>query len=603
MAIVTDPSLLAELNGTTKNVVTDPDLLAELNGTTQVKAKPKKVEPLTTAEKYLAPVLNNMFSATGLSSQPVQDVAVGASGLMRGSANLVSPDLGEKIWPSANSSGGNWETAGRFVDPVSLAISGGAMKALPYASLLGKGFVGGAKALGQNVLSGAASGGLTGALSDNSNTMDSMGTGALVSGAIPIIGALGGSANTLIQRLKGGAEGQVVDYLRKIFPNNSAKVAQALDELKSYVGREKPTAGLASVSSDTLIPELKVLEERARSAPTHGADLANILRNNQNASQDVIENIASPGRRSFNEATRKTDLSPFEQARQQGTDPLYTTANADIVNINPNIKGIVGKEGNFNYSTGGNKLDIGALQNIKNELTTRINALDGATDGNSKLLLDELVAKRQTLNSEMRNQSQNYAKASDAYKNLSTPQNQADVAIEPAKALKTNPKQYLQAVEEAQKTIKKAGGEARYQNLGEVMSEGQMRDIGNVGASQQRLQAYNDLKANSGIVPTMTGLADQIVSDTPNLINKYLSMGKLALRKLGGRQDEAAQNILNESIKDPKKLAELIRATPTQDRKNVLNVLTKTMSKADKDLLAASLRSGLVNNSQTGSNQ
>src|SRR5688500_9396792 len=50
--------------------------------------------------------------------QPIVDVAAGASGLMRGGANLISEGLGEKMWPTRDASKeSGWRTAGSFADP------------------------------------------------------------------------------------------------------------------------------------------------------------------------------------------------------------------------------------------------------------------------------------------------------------------------------------------------------------------------------------------------------------------------------------------------------------------------------------------------------
>lgn len=104
---------------------------------------------LTWAEKNIEPVIRNTFDATGLGSKPVQDFAVGNSGLLRSGANLVKDGLGETIWPSKNSTGSGWQTAGEVLDPVAMlageAAFRGGVKALPYVK-------GGAKKLMQSAL-------------------------------------------------------------------------------------------------------------------------------------------------------------------------------------------------------------------------------------------------------------------------------------------------------------------------------------------------------------------------------------------------------------------------------------------------------------------
>lgn len=112
----------------------------------------------------------------------VAEAAAGASGLMRGTANIVGglfgqDKFGERIWPTEGLDKSSAAyIAGSIVDPVALGVGGGILKALPYAKVLGGGVSGAAKAAAKNLGAGATMGGTIGALSDDS----SIGSGATI---------------------------------------------------------------------------------------------------------------------------------------------------------------------------------------------------------------------------------------------------------------------------------------------------------------------------------------------------------------------------------------------------------------------------------------
>src|SRR3990167_4750436 len=103
---------------------------AHLSSTTSLHPQSPRLKPveMSGTERFMAQM--------PFVPQSVADVATGASGLMRGTANLLSGGrrIGDVIWPKARGSEGSiGKTVGQFLDPVSLAIGGGVLKAIPYA--------------------------------------------------------------------------------------------------------------------------------------------------------------------------------------------------------------------------------------------------------------------------------------------------------------------------------------------------------------------------------------------------------------------------------------------------------------------------------------
>ena len=161
---------------------------------TPLPARPanlKQPEPLSTVDTLL-----NKLPTQGPIAEVGRhyaDAAAGMSGLMRGGANLLSEGLGEKIWPKAGTRDSVSKLVGSFADPVSLAIGGGVMKALPYLPVLSRAATqtapavqgGGALAIGRNAASGGAAGLAIGGLSDEGDAATGAGIGAGLNVVLP----------------------------------------------------------------------------------------------------------------------------------------------------------------------------------------------------------------------------------------------------------------------------------------------------------------------------------------------------------------------------------------------------------------------------------
>ena len=200
------------------------------------------------------------------------DFATGASGLMRGGANLLSPGLGEKIWPKSGATDSGWRTAGEFADPVALAVGGGVAKALPIIPYVGRMFAqggyapvlnkaatttapaisgGGLKAVAQNLASGAAAGGAIGGLSDEGNIGTGSALGAGLNIALPsVLSGTGKAVGKLVDALRGDlpsiAAGKIVrESLGKDLPAGRSAFSKAPGDLTA-------AQAAAGIKRDTL---------------------------------------------------------------------------------------------------------------------------------------------------------------------------------------------------------------------------------------------------------------------------------------------------------------------------------------------------------------
>lgn len=133
------------------------------------------------------------------------DVLTGATGIMRGTANLISDGLGSKIWPPAEGSAGSTgRTIGALLDPAAMAIGGATAKIAPYVSLSGKTIGQGASALWKNLMAGSTAGGAIGALSEDSDALTGSIVGGVANAAVPpLVSAVGKGTGAIIDILTG----------------------------------------------------------------------------------------------------------------------------------------------------------------------------------------------------------------------------------------------------------------------------------------------------------------------------------------------------------------------------------------------------------------
>jgi len=552
--------------------------------------------------------------------QGVVDVAAGASemgGLLRNAPRLQNV---------ATESG--WRTLGRVLDPVAAAVGGKAFQAataIPKVASMGR--------FAQNVIGGGAAGGAVGTLSGE--PIQGAVAGAAFGGALRPLEVLGSKTFDMAMALKAGAEGQVVNYLNQVFPNNKGAVIEALNGLRGIVSGEVPTAGMAAVSSGKPITGLKALEEGARSRQPQSFAERDIA--NEAARANPLEELAYRGRQYFNPETGRMGQSEAEALRSQVTSPLYRAAGETRIPLTERISAIlqgaevtpavskgaasfqqaqtnarvagraipegeirgtptdttpvvsgftpewalppIGETSTFMPNFGSRS--INELQRVKNELSKQIDALSGATDAAGKLKLSQLLESKKQLDDTMR-QSGEYALASDVFRDFSAPQNQAVVSDVLLGALRSpsgaeRQAAFLKAVKEAPGTIKKAGG-PRFSDLRQVYDQDQMRNlIQPLEKSIQREADYARLSAPQSSLPRMQGVFDSMEGVTPPVFNMVVT----SLRKaasLGGKvMDTKAQSVLDAAMLNPNDLSKLLQAVPPTERNATMNYLFERM--------------------------
>lgn len=555
------------------------------------------------------------------------DLAGGLSGITRGALNIAGKPFDEKFGdklfpPDAVDKSSGLYTVGSLADPAGLYTG---MKAYQ----VGKALPVGAKYL-KNIVGGAAAGGAVGGLSEDTDIGTGAGIGAGISAALGPLGWAGKKTYETGRNLYAGKEGQAQKYLAEIFGSTPerAKVADELLKMKTGVTGERQTAGLASVTGEKPIPALKALEERARGTPTVAAEFAERDAANEAARARPLESIAAIGRKPPAEQGMPQRLSRAEATRQNITAPMYKEAGKDVVVVDDELQNVLGgaevqsalnsaetslKQAITNALVAGKKppsgftsgsttrghdlpewsmdgpttpdivkpstVTIDMLQRVKNNIDEEISSLTGTIDSAGKTKLSQLKVARAQLDKKMRESSTKWAGAQDTFKDLSEPQNQAQVAQKLLESLQSpagveRAASLGQAWRNAPSTITNKAGVPRYQEMGQVFSPTQMRQAEGVVESVGREAKYASLPAKQTILPEVKNALDIVEKGTPGYLSVITTTFRKILSKAGGKLDNDSQAIIDRLMLEPEKLAAFMQKQTPVERDVIEKYLT-----------------------------
>lgn len=155
-----------------------------------------------------------------------------------------APGFGDKVFSTEFASpDSGWRTAGALADPVAWATGMKAAQMAPYAKVLGGGAIEGAKALGRNIVGGAAPGALIGGLSDEGSAEGGAAIGAaanvVVPPAIKAVGTIAGKAATALS-----VKEKAAALLRKLVGGDLPAIKAATAAAPSDVTAAQSAAGV-----------------------------------------------------------------------------------------------------------------------------------------------------------------------------------------------------------------------------------------------------------------------------------------------------------------------------------------------------------------------
>ncbi len=532
-----------------------------------------------------------------------------------------------------------YRTLGRILDPATAVVGAKVFQGVTQIPKIAA-----MSPLAQSAIGGAASGAATGNMSgEPEGALIGAGMGGALGPALIGAGKLGGKTYDFLSNLTSGAEGQVTNYLRKVFPDaqNRQAAIDTLNQLSGNVPGEMPTSGRAAVSGTQVFPQIKALSEKAQNA------LADLFENrrisNEAARAAPLEEMAYQARQVYDPTTGAMLPSPAQALRSQVTAPLFESSASNQVSIYPRLERVlsasqvspldamaaksadqaranmlaggsypapVGGMGGYTtrgpdsfrmmpdepYMTVFPQRSISDLQGLKNELTKKINDLGNVTDAPSKIYRGQLQEARSLLNQTMTAQSPDYKQVMELFRQYSTPQNRGEVANVLLQALKTpggkeRSEVFLNAMQNAPATIKKAG-EPRFQTIEQVMGE-QMPTINAIKQSEILETAYKNLR--KGELPQLQSKLEELESVTPGLLKAGVTAFRKAAAVAGSAMTKEAEDILNRSMLNPKDLANLLDKSTPAERSKIMQMVFAKMKEANKQGLQGAAISIPVN--------
>jgi len=481
-----------------------------------------------------------------------------------------------------------------------------AATALPRVAQMGR--------YGQSLVGGAAAG-AAGEGTMGRNPLEGAAYGAAFG---PVGTAVGNAASGTVRgarRLFSSADDAATRYLRELSTDPNADAA-VLRSLRGLVPGEMPTSGMAA-TVDPRMQYLAAIENQTAARGTGGAPLAR-AQANEAARAAPLENIAAPGRETFNPMTRQMEPSYAQGERSRVTGPMYANAMEDRVAVQPTLAQVLrgaevmppaakggrqfaqeqsnaaaaGRnvpEGHAPYaeppvmrdpSTGApyagqpfmpqvETQSVRELQLVRKNLDDKIAQ---AVQQGDRMTVRRLTEARNQLSAEMTGQSGNFNLANTTFRNMSQPQNAAEIAQVYANALRDQGVNGLvSARNNTARTLKRADQSSRFQHEGEVFTPQQMRDVNAVTRSAQRQADLNDIPDVR--LPQQISAAEQVEQGIPGLLSRPLAIVKKALSRFGAATDEQVRAIMDEASLNPQRMADLLERVPASERQNFIDAI------------------------------
>lgn len=454
-------------------------------------------------------------------------------------------------------------------------------------------------AKGAQLIGGGAAAGATGEALLNRDPL----VGAAIGGAFaPLANVAGRGLNSLTkqgQRLFSGAEGLAAERGQQLFKEGD-RLPQAISALRAtqpIVPGEMPTAMRAATAE---LPELAVVEHQARTGPQarlfNQADEATARARSQ-----VLGNIEAPGVRPKDPVTGRPMESGVEEARRLNTAPLYDAAMPEQVAIPRDLQAALQGSGAVGQAARNVERDFLEAARLaraqgtappprgrspanapyQNMSVYQVQRLIAELDAIPFAQRDFNVTNARRLLSQLaRQQSPNYGQATDLFRAMSAPQNQADVAGTLRQAIEapTNPDVqratvFANALRNAPGTIKKSGISAPFQSVEEIFASNPqgMQAIRNVEGSLMREARTNAMLTNQNIAPKFRTVQEEIEKSAPGMLLQAVTIARGVLKKWAGVSEPKIQKILDESLVNPQAFADLLERLPPTQRNEILN--------------------------------
>lgn len=326
---------------------------------------------------------------------------------------------------------------------------------------------------------------------------------------------------------------------------------------------------------------------------------------------DIVQAQAAPGRamtiQQAQEASRMArmqavtpDLQTVEAMRGNVSGPLYTAATQPSTAIN--TAPLVQRVDDLLARNPGNPELVTALNKIKSGLEVSQNAeqvssvLDGLKTAiaakDNKFIVKNLV----TVKKDIEKALPGYQQAQQVFAAASPPVNQAkvlgamqDVLAQPL-GVGERAGPFMTAMGRGEQALlKKATGEPRYAELGQVLTPGQMKVVGEVQSELMR-DAAVAAQTRAG-AEAMTKIMDANKSKVrlPDFLDAKVTLANQMLRLLEGKLNKDVAAALEKGFESGTSFVDLMRKVPASQRIDVLRALGQAqgqLSPAKVNILA-----------------
>lgn len=504
------------------------------------------------------------------------NVLGGATGLMRGTANIVggvfgNSKLGQQIWPTEVLDKSSLSyTAGELLDPVSMGIGGAAFKgaaAIPQIAKLTK-----IKPIVQGMVGGGVAGGATGALSENGDAGTGAAVGALLGGATPGVVMGAQKLRKIAEPItKAGAQTHAGRMVKEVAGDTYDDVLSALKNLNTPFS--KPSVAQATAKLNN--PEIAALQRVAEGiSPVPGVtreaaqrgERAGLLQSfaGDDASVAVIEKARAAN--SYSSVLKQ----PVKGDSELGNilrDPYVKDTFAEVRKL-VDASRVQGRD-----------VPLGEqLQMVKKSLDKTLSGtpVNKPSSNETRAITD--VQSR--LNTWMKSNIKGYADVGKEYAELSgdlfqkkVGQNMLGLLQKPLGEGESGAK-LARAVEAETSLVKKSGGFGR-EGLDEQLTP---ENLAKVGKVISQLDADTTISELSRKGMRSAAIRDAVGTgiELPNLMNQGVAIANGLIRRVFGAGQIKTLRELAEVMQDPALTAKLMERA-TAKEKNAIEFMRKTM--------------------------
>ena len=450
------------------------------------------------------------------------------------------------------------------------------------------------------------------------------GTGAVMGALFPALYGAGGAAKNYIKRnvtapwTEAGRKGDIGRFLRGQAGGDREKIISAMQAAREQVPGSRPTSGQAIAQAQTPGDEfgnaLVKLEREVASSPSTGAPLKQQYASQRAARKRVIDEIAKTDAdlKAAEAARAATARQNYGQAYQQpqprvtervtkptqvstglvddAGQPIIRAGTKTQTRIQSELRGILddpyvkmampdarkmAKHSGITLQRNPTEY----IQNIKTGLDRQL--MKTGDDALTNKQRGQVQAIKSKLTDWLAQRNRAYEVARAEFARQSVPINRMQVGQELRDALveaslKERPGPFQTAMRNAPRTIKRATGFSRYDDLGKVLSPEQMRAVGGIADDITTLQTFKNL--SSEMKGVLSQLPSEVEFQAPKVLSRPIVIANHALARIAANTQPKYQKLLAETLKDPKKLEAALQEPMTSPRRQFANDLVRELS-------------------------